>query len=223
MSIDLCGVPARLVAAAAGGLVIASAAHAAVRTFTMNWTPASGSESLFVTLNNLPSGPTSSGTAVTGWDLQIESSNSGNVLKFNFPPFSGPINPGNPNPYYGLMRLPGVTTGPGASISGGTIVQQVASYADSGPVTFGGAAGNWQLNAVNIFGFRFRSPSNGGNSQVIHYGYGRIFIGATPGQFRLLEISYQDIGGAAIEVVPGPGALVTVAGAAIIGGRRRRR
>ena len=120
------------------------------------------------------------------------------------------------------MRLPGVTTGPGASISNGTIVQQVASYADSGPVTFGGGAGNWRLNSVNIFGFRFRSPSSG-TSQVIHSGYGRIFIGATPGQFRLLEISYQDIGGAAIEVVPGPGALVTVAGAAIIGGRRRRR
>jgi hypothetical protein len=222
MSIDLCGVPARLMAAAAGGMAIASAAHGAVRTFTMNWMPAAGSESVFVSINNLSSGPTSSSTAVTGWDLQIESSNSGNVLKFNFPPYSGPVNPGNPNPYYGLMRLPGVTTGPGASISNGTIVQQVASYADSGPVTFGGGAGSWQLNSVNIFGFRFRSPSSG-TSQVIHYGYGRIFIGATPGQFRLLEISYQDIGGAAITVVPGPGALVTVMGAAVIGSRRRRR
>lgn len=222
MSIDLCGVPARLVAAAAGGMAIASAAHGAVRTFTMNWMPAAGSESVFVSINNLSSGPTSSSTAVTGWDLQIESSNSGNMLKFNFPPYSGPVNPGNPNPYYGLMRLPGVTTGPGASISNGTIVQQVASYADSGPVTFGGGAGSWQLNSVNIFGFRFRSPSSG-TSQVIHYGYGRIFIGATPGQFRLLEISYQEIGGAAITVVPGPGALVTVAGAAVIGSRRRRR
>ena len=222
MSIDLCGVPARLVAAAAGGMAIASAAHGAVRTFTMNWMPAAGSESVFVSINNMSSGPTSSSTSVTGWDLQIESSNSGNVLKFNFPPYSGPVSPGNPNPYYGLMRLPGVTTGPGASISNGTIVQQVASYADSGPVTFGGGAGNWRLNSVNIFGFRFRSPSSG-TSQVIHYGYGRIFIGATPGQFRLLEISYQEIGGAAITVVPGPGALVTVAGAAVIGSRRRRR
>lgn len=218
MSIDLCGVPLRRMAVAAGSVAIASAASGAVRTFTMNWTPSAPSSSVFITIDSLNTGPTSSSTAVAGWDMQIESSNSGNVLKFNFPT-DGP----GLSPYWGLMRLPGVTTGPGASISNGTIVQQVASYADSGPVTFGGAAGNWQLNAVNIFGFRFRSPSNGGNSQVIHYGYGRIFIGATPGQFRLLEISYQDIGGAAIEVVPGPGALVTVAGAAVIGSRRRRR
>lgn len=218
MSIDLCGVPVRLLAAAAGGVVIASSASGAVRTFTMNWGPAASSESVFVTIDNLSTGPTSSASAVTGWDLQIESSNSGNELKFSFPTTA----PGSSN-YYGLMRLPGVTAGPGASIPFGTIVQATSSYADSGPVTFGGGAGNWQLNAVNIFGFRFRSPSNGGNSQIIHYGYGRISIGATPGQFRLLEISYQDIGGAAITVVPGPGALAMAVGAVTFARGRRRR
>ena len=218
MSIESCGVPARLMAVAAGSVAIASIAHGAVRTFTMNWTPSTLTESVFVTIDSLNTGPTSSSSAVTGWDLQIESSNSGSVLKFNFPTTA----PGT-SAYWGLMRLPGVTTGPGASIPNGTIVQQVASYADSGPVTFGGGAGNWQLNAVNIFGFRFRSPSNGGTSQVIHYGYGRIFIGATPGQFRLLELSYQDVGGAAITVVPAPGAMAVMAGAAILGRGRRRR
>ncbi|MFM9181002.1 MAG: hypothetical protein ACKOV8_07140 [Phycisphaerales bacterium] len=222
MSIDPIGVPARLMAVAAGSVAIASIAHGAVRTFTMNWTPSALTESVFVTIDNLNTGPTSSSSAVTGWDLQIESSNSGSVLKFNFPPFSGPVNPGNPNPYYGLMRLPGVTTGPGASISNGTIVQQVASYADSGPVTFGGGAGDWRLNSVNIFGFRFRSPSSG-TTQAIHYGYGRIFVGATPGQFRLIELSYQETAGAALTVVPGPGALAVMAGAAILGRGRRRR
>ncbi|MFM8642778.1 MAG: hypothetical protein ACKOEP_08085, partial [Phycisphaerales bacterium] len=180
MSIDPIGVPARLMAVAAGSVAIASIAHGAVRTFTMNWTPSALTESVFVTIDNLNTGPTSSSSAVTGWDLQIESSNSGSVLKFNFPT-DGP----GLSAYWGLMRLPGVTTGPGASIPNGTIVQAVASYADSGPVTFGGGAGDWQLNAVNIFGFRFRSPSSG-TTQAIHYGYGRIFIGATPGQFRLI-------------------------------------
>ena len=201
-----------------GSVAIATAAQGSVRTFTMSWTPAPTSDSVFVTIDNLNTGPTSSSTAVAGWDLQIESSNSGNVLKFNFPT-DGP----GLSAYWGLMRLPGVTTGPGASIPNGTIVQQVASYADSGPVTFGGGPGQWQLNAVNIFGFRFRSPSNGGTSQVIHYGYGRISIGATPGQFRLLELSYQSIGGAAITVVPGPGVLAVMAGAAALGRGRRRR
>ncbi|MFM8732371.1 MAG: hypothetical protein ACKOGJ_07650, partial [Phycisphaerales bacterium] len=148
--------PARLMAVAAGSVAIASIAHGAVRTFTMNWTPSALTESVFVTIDNLNTGPTSSSSAVTGWDLQIESSNSGSVLKFNFPT-DGPLL----SAYWGLMRLPGVTTGPGASIPNGTIVQAVASYADSGPVTFGGGAGKWHLNSVNIFGFRFRSTTSG--------------------------------------------------------------
>jgi hypothetical protein len=222
MSIDLHGVPARLLVAAAGSVIITSAAQGAIRTFAVNWSPAAGSDSVFVAINNLSTGPTSSSTTVTGWDLQIESANSGSTLRFAFPPYSGPVNPSNPNPFYGLMRLPDVTAGPGASIPLGTIVQATSSYADSGPVTFGGGAGNWQLNAVNIFGFRFRSPSSG-TTQVIHYGYGRIFIGATPGQFRLLEIAYQDIGGAAITVVPAPGAVAMMVGALGQFGRRRRR
>jgi hypothetical protein len=203
-------------AVAAGSVAIASAASGAARTFTMNWTPSAPSSSVFITMDSLNTGPTSSSAAVTGWDMQIESSNSGNVLKFNFPT-DGP----GLSAYWGLMRLPGVTTGPGASIPEGTIVQAVASYADSGPVTFGGGAGEWRLNAVNIFGFRFRSPTSG-STQAIHYGYGRIFIGATPGQFRLIELSYQDTAGAAITVVPGPGALTVMAGAAVLGRRRRR-
>ncbi|MFM8733067.1 MAG: hypothetical protein ACKOGJ_11290, partial [Phycisphaerales bacterium] len=68
-----------------------------------------------------------------------------------------------------------------------------------------------------------RSPSTAAATQAIHYGYGRIFIGATPGQFRLIELSYQETAGAALTVVPGPGALAVMAGAAILGRGRRRR
>ena len=222
MSIEICGVPARLFAGAVVGAVLAGPAHGAVRTFALNWTAAPGAESIYISINNLEAGPTRSSTPVDGWDMQIESSNSGNVLKFNFPPFSGPVNPGNPNPFYGLMRLPGFTTGPGASIVDGTVVQASASFADSGPVSFGTAPGQWRLNSLNTFGFRFRSPSPG-SSQVLHYGYGRILIGATPGDFRLVELTYQDTGGAAILVVPGPGAASVLCLAGAVGRRRRRR
>lgn len=218
MSIELEGTSGRLMAVAAAGAIIASSAQATVRTYTMNWGPSAGKESVFITIDNLQTGPTSSSTAVAGWDMQIESSNSGSVLKFNFPTSA----PGT-SAYWGLMRLPGLTSGPGSSLSNGAIVQATASYADSGPVTFGSGPGDWKLNAVNIFGFRFRSPSNGGTSQVIHYGYGRISIGATAGDFRLLELSYQDFGGAAITVVPVPGTISVMAGAALLGHRRRRR
>jgi hypothetical protein len=49
-----------------------------------------------------------------------------------------------------------------------------------------------------------------------------MFIGATPGQFRLVEFSYQDTGGAAVFVVPGPGALAVLAAAPSCARRRRR-
>lgn len=207
-------------AVAFAGSLAATGAHGAVQTFGMDWTPGGGAESVYVSINNLTGGPTSSSSASAGWDLQIESSNSGSVLKFNFPPPPpGPVNPADPNPFYGLMRLPGVTSGPGATLSEGMLVQVTSSFADSGPVTFGGGAGQWRLNSVNVFGFRFRSPT----TSAVHYGYGRLAIGSTPGQFRLVELSYQDAPGAAIAVIPGPGACVAMLAAAGLHGRRRRR
>lgn len=209
-----------VVAFASVVLSTSGAAHGAVQTFSMDWGPGGGSESIYIAINNFAGGPTSSGAAMPGWDLQIESSNSGNVLKFNFPPPPpGPVNPADPNPFYGLMRLPGVTTGPGASLSEGMLVQSTSSFADSGPVSFGGGAGQWRLNSVNIFGFRFRSPT----STTVHYGYGRLAIGGSPGQFRLIELSYQDASGAAIVVIPGPGVGVAMIAATALRGRLRRR
>ncbi len=197
---------------------MASTASAGVRTFDgLNWVPSGGSGSVYIAFNDLTTGPTSSASAIAGWDMQIESSNSGNVLKFTFPP-SGPSSPNDPNPLYGLMRLPGTSSGEGASLPFGTLVQSASSFADSGPVTFGGGAGQWRLNSENYFGFRFRF----GSTLNVIYGYGRIFIGATPGQFRILSLAYEDLPGAPLVVVPGPGVAVTMVAAAAIGRRRRR-
>jgi hypothetical protein len=173
---------------------------------------------VYITIAVLSAGPTSSATQVNGWDMQIESSNSGNVLKFSFPP-SSPSSPSDPNPRFGLMRLPGTSSGGGASLAFGTLVEPSASFADSGPVTFGGGAGQWRLNSENYFGFRFAL----GSSTSIHFGYGRIFIGSTPGQFRLLSLAYEDFAGAPLVIVPGPGVAVTMVAVATIGRRRRSR
>lgn len=207
--------------ASAAVLAVSAQSGAGVRTFDMDWGPSSATESVYVSINDLAAGPTSSGSSVAGWDMQIESSGSGSELKFNFPPFSGPVNPSNPNPYYGLMRMPGVTSGPGASLPYGTSVTGAASFADSGPVSFGGGSGQWRLNSVNYFGFRFRISSS--SSAPLYYGFGKIAIGTTPGQFRLLQISYQDIPGASLTVVPGPGAMSAIAVAGVLGRRGRRR
>jgi hypothetical protein len=211
-------VEVRLALAAVAGVIVTSSASADVRTFNMNWGPGGSSGSVFISINTLVAGPTSSATQVTGWDLQIESSNSGNELKFNFPS-SGPGSPTDPNPRYGLMRLPGTVTGGGGALSFGDLVQNTASFADSGPVSFGGGAGQWRLNSVNAFGFRFALNS----STNIFYGTGLIQIGNTPGQFTLLQLRYEDLAGAPIVVVPGPGVAVTMIAAAAVGRRRRRR
>ncbi len=206
-------------AAAAGGIALASTASAGVRNFdNLNWVPSGSSGSVYISINNLATGPTSSASAIHGWDMQIESSNSGNVLKFSFPP-SGPSSPSDPNPRYGLMRLPGTSSGEGASLAFGTLVQSSGSFADSGPVTFGGGAGQWRLNSENYFGFRFQL----GISTSVYFGYGRILIGANPGQFRLLSLHYEDLAGAPLVIVPGPGVAVTMVAVTAIGRRRRSR
>ena len=202
-------------------LAIAVRSDAGVRIFDVDWGPSAATESLYISINDLAVGPTSSGSLVAGWDMQIESSGSGSELKFNFPPFSGPVNPSNPNPYYGLMRMPGVTSGPGASLPFGTAVTGASSFADSGPVTFGGGSGQWRLNAINYFGFRFRISS--ASTAPLYYGFGKISIGQTAGQFRVLQISYQDIPGASLTVIPGPGAVAGMAVAVVLGRRGRRR
>lgn len=202
-------------------MAISDQSGAGVRVFDMDWGPSATTQSLYISINDLAVGPTSSGSSVAGWDMQIESSGSGSELKFNFPPFSGPVNPSNPNPYYGLMRMPGVTSGPGASLPFGTVVTGASSFADSGPVTFGGGSGQWRLNSINYFGFRFRISST--TTAPLFYGFGKISIGQTPGQFRVLQIAYQDIPGASLTVVPGPGAVAVMAIAGVLGRRRRRR
>lgn len=206
-------------AAAAGSVAFVTTASAGVKTFNnLDWVPSGSSGSVYITIANLSAGPTSSATQVSGWDMQIESSNSGNVLKFSFPP-SGPSSPSDPNPRFGLMRLPGTSFGGGASLAFGTLVEPSASFADSGPVTFGGGAGQWRLNSENYFGFRFGLNS----STNVHFGYGRIFIGSTPGQFRLLSLAYEDLAGSPLVIVPGPGVAVTMVAVATIGRRRRSR
>ena len=83
---------------------------------------------------------------------------------------------------------------------------------DSG-VVFG--AGGWTLNASNYFGFRFLA----GDGQI-HYGFGRMDVGASESVRTVAFVSYESTPGASI-TVPGPGALAFLGWA--IGSRRPRR
>ncbi|MFM8642779.1 MAG: hypothetical protein ACKOEP_08090 [Phycisphaerales bacterium] len=211
-----------LAAAAVAVGVGAGSAEAAVRVYAVNWALPSSGE-LYVSLNNLSTGPTSSSALVSGWDMRIASPSARTSLDFSFPAptVPGPIS--NPNPYYGIMRAPGDTSGGGANLPVNTMIMASSSFADGGAMSFGSGAYQWRLNGENYFGFRMRL----GTSQSLVYGWARMVIGSTPGQFTLTHFGYQDVAGASLRVgegmpIPGPGA-IALFGAAALTGRRRRR
>ena len=211
-----------LCAAAVLGAIASGSADAAVRVFTVNWSLPSTGE-LYVSLDSLTAGPTMSSVSVSGWDMRISSSQLRANLDFSFPAPSvpGPIT--NPNPYYGIMRAPGSTSGDGANLPVNTMIMASSSFADGGTTSFGTGAYQWRLNGENYFGFRMRL----GSSQSLVYGWARMVIGSTPGQFTLTHFGYQDIAGASLRVgegmpIPGPGGLALLAAASLAGRRRRR-
>jgi MYXO-CTERM domain-containing protein len=77
--------------------------------------------------------------------------------------------------------------------------------------------GNWNLNSINYFGFRFAA-----NTGLIHYGYGRMDVGANANVRTLKYIEWDTTPGAAVQVAPAPGALALL-GLAGFGRSRRRR
>jgi hypothetical protein len=186
-------------AAAAAASVVAGAANAAI----VHWANANlvipaTIDGMYINVETRTTG--SAGSVVPGWDLNPYSATS--LTWFNA---TGT----------GMMRYPGVTTGSAGNLAGGTVVGGTGSFG-SGAVTFGAAAGNWQLNAVNTFGFRFVSAAG-----TTHYGYGFMSVGATNTVREITDIFYEDVAATAITVVPAPGAIALL-GLAGLAGRRRR-
>ena len=164
-------------------------------------------DGLYINVETRVSG--SAGSVVAGWDINPYSATS--LTWFNA---TGT----------GMMRFPGVTTGSAGSLALGTVVggtgvtnNGFATSFGSGAVVVGSAPGNWQLNAVNYFGFRFI-----GASGLTHYGYGTFQIGSSiSGPDRTItNLYYEDVAGAAI-VIPAPGALALLGVAGLARGRRR--
>lgn len=163
---------------------------------------------------NVQTGATgSSGGSVAGWDIDPYSATS--LTWFNATGTS-------------MLRYPGVTTGSAGSLDVGTLVGPSGSYG-SGAVTFGAAAGNWDLNADNYFGFRFVAADGG-----TKYGWGTMQVGAASTVRSITELYYED-SGASIMIgqrnfepagVPEPGtplALLALGASGMVHRRVRRR
>ena len=137
----------------------------------------------------------SAGSVVAGWDINPYSATS--LTWFNA---TGT----------GMMRFPGATTGSAGNLAQGTVIggagvtnNGFATSFGSGAVTVGSAPGNWQLNASNYFGFRFKGADGG-----TKYGWGRFVIGASiSGADRMIaEIAYESSGAS---IVVGVGAVIS--------------
>jgi MYXO-CTERM domain-containing protein len=189
-------------AAAAAASVVAGAANAAI----VHWADANllvpaTIDGLYINVETRQTG--SAGSGVAGWDINPYSATS--LTWFNA---TGT----------GMMRYPGATTGSAGNLALGTAVGATGSFG-SGAVVFGAAAGNWQLNASNYFGFRFVAADGG-----TKYGWGRFVIGASSfGADRMVaELAFEDSGAAiAVGAVPAPGAIALL-GLAGLASRRRR-
>jgi len=131
-------------------------ASAAVQYTAVNLIVPNNIDGLYINVETLATG--SAGSAVAGWDINPYSATS--LTWFNAVGT-------------GMLRYPGATTGSAGNLAIGTIVGATGSYG-SGAVTVGAAAGNWQLNSLNRFGFRFVAADG-----LTHYGWGTFSIGAS--------------------------------------------
>lgn len=162
-------------ACAAGALAVAGTASADINYHVYNTVIPANIDGIYLNVETFQVGTT--GSTVPGWDLNPYSSTS--LTWFNA---TGT----------GMLRYPGVTTGSAGNLAADTPIGSTGSYG-SGTVTVGSAAGNWQLNAVNLFGFRFLASDG-----QTHYGWGRIQVGSSITVRTLIDVAWETTAGTVI-------------------------
>jgi len=165
--------------AASATFMAADTASASVQYTAVNLIVPNNIDGLYINVETLATG--SAGSAVAGWDINPYSATS--LTWFNA---TGT----------GMLRYPGATTGSAGNLAIGTIVDATGSYG-SGAVTVGAAAGNWQLNSLNRFGFRFVAADG-----LTHYGWGTFSIGASisGADRKITELAWETAAGVQIAV-----------------------
>lgn len=169
-------------AAAAALAAVTATATAQVATQVINQVVPATTAGIYV---NVETGAYGTAAATVGWD--INPWGSGALYFFNAAGVTGGT----------YMRFPGVTTGTSAgNLVPGNVIDAAGSYT-SGAVTFGANPGEWQLDADNYFGFQFVAADS-----LIHYGWGRMTVGATPLIRTLREVHWEMTANVGIVVDP---------------------
>ena len=192
--------------AVAAALAVSGYAGAAVTTWNCELSIPANSTGYFINVDARTYGTAN----VTGWDLQIYADSTAPSIVFYCATNAG-IQRGTPP--FGL---------PAANLPADTVVGSTSPMTLGGPIqaTFstGGqqSGGVWYLNAVNYFGFKFQ-----GADGFVHYGYGKMTVGANANVRTLNFLTYETTPGVGL-IVPAPGVLAMVGVAGLTRARRRR-
>jgi len=203
-----------VIAATAVAITTAGTAQAAVDRWDCNLSIPATSAGLFINVQSRVTG--TNGASVLGWDLNLYTTSP-----------SAPSLTMYGNIGTRFMRAPGQF---GYAVGNLEEEQDVSAEqfvaglfnpegdAYSAIFNTGGQSGvgNWNLNSINYFGFRFSA-----NTGATHYGYGRMDVGANANVRTLKFIEWNTTANAGVQVIPAPGALALLGLAGF--GRSRRR
>ena len=206
-------------AASAVAITTAGTAHAAVDRWDCNLSIPATSAGLFINIQSRVTG--TNGASVLGWDFNLYTTSPSAPSLTMF----GSIGTR-------FMRAPGQF---GYAVGNLPEGQEVGFAQTQAPSLFNpeGEAysaifntpgqpgfGNWNLNSINYFGFRFFA-----NTGATHFGYGRMDVGASANVRTLKFVEWDTAPLVSVYVedfIPAPGALALL-GLAGFGRSRRRR
>ncbi|RLS61859.1 MAG: hypothetical protein DWH97_12600 [Planctomycetota bacterium] len=185
-------------AAALSATAVASTQAAVIHWSDANLVIPATYEGLYI---NIEERTTGSGEDLAGWDMNPYGANG--LLWYQ--PVGG-----------GVLRIED-TAGP-SNLALGALVGAGGLFDEESVTEFGAQPYNWNFDASNYFGFSFEASDG-----LLHYGWGRMDIGAASTNRVLAELAYEDVAGASIAVgaVPAPGALALIGLAGLLGRRRR--
>jgi hypothetical protein len=204
-----------VIAATAVAITMAGTAHAAIERWDCNLSIPATSAGLFINVQSRVTG--TNGASVLGWDFNLYTTSPsapsltmyGNIgTRFMRVPLQGSYSVGNLGEEQDIgaeQFALGLFNPEGDAYS--------AIFNTAGQPGFG----NWNLNSINYFGFRFAA-----NTGATHYGYGRMDVGENANVRTLKFIEWDTTPGAAVQVVPAPGALALLGLAGFSRSRRRR-
>jgi hypothetical protein len=151
-------------------------------------------------------------SGVAGWDLQIYSNAASPSIVFYYATGAG-VRSGSA-PFY----MPAANLPDGTLVSASSFFTTINDGATPATFASGGqtSGGVWFTNAVNYFGFKFI-----GGGGAVHYGVGKMTVGANANVRTLNYLEYETVPGVGI-VAPAPG-VIAMAGLCGLARSRRRR